>query len=325
MSATTVCVTGGSGFLGSYVVKLLLEKGYRVNTTVRDVNDAKKVAHLLALPGAAERLELFQADLLEEGSYDKAIEGCAGVFHTASPFFLANQTHESLVVPALQGTRNVLDTCARHPSVRRVIVTSSTASVYVHLGTKPADQIFTEADWSNVEGMEARGMWYCVSKTLAERAALDYPKEHSVAFEVVTMCPTMIFGPMLQPVLNESSQVVYNLLTGVTKEVPNNARAVVDVRDVAAAHIAGFEVAAASGRYILVAETTDDFEIRDAIVKAAPSALNVPTTAPPAVRAARTAVDMAKATKELGISFRPLDEMVQSTCDSLQQHGFVRF
>ncbi|OQR91658.1 hypothetical protein ACHHYP_04501 [Achlya hypogyna] len=315
-TSKTVCVTGGSGFLGSYIVKLLLEKGYRVKTTVRDVTDAKKVDHLRALPGATDRLELFQADLLQEGSFDAAIEGCSGVFHTASPFFMQNQTREAL------GTLNVLRSCARHESVRRVIVTSSTAAVYVHLGTKPAGHIFTEADWSNVEGMEKAGMWYCVSKTVAERSAFEFITEQKPAFDIVSMCPTMIFGPMLQPTLNESSQLIHNFFSGVTKTIANGSRAVVDVRDVAAAHIAGLETPSASGRYILVSTTTDDFEIRDAVRKADPAA-NLPADEPPAVRATRTLVDTTKAQAELGVSFRPLEEMVQGTVDSLHQLGFA--
>ncbi|KAG9407329.1 hypothetical protein AC1031_002057 [Aphanomyces cochlioides] len=149
-----ICVTCGSGFLGSYCVKLLLERGYRVRATVRDPTNEKKVAHLKALPGAKERLTLFKANLLEEGAFDAAIKDCLAVLHTASPFFLNNQTRENLVEPAVQGALNVLRSAARTPSVRRVVLTSSGASVYVHFGTKPADHVFTEADWSHQELME---------------------------------------------------------------------------------------------------------------------------------------------------------------------------
>ncbi|XP_057499487.1 cinnamoyl-CoA reductase CAD2-like isoform X3 [Actinidia eriantha] len=80
-----VCVTGASGFIASWLVKLLLLRGYTVKASVRDPSDQRKTEHLLALDGANERLHLFQADLLDEGSFDPVVDGCEGVFHTASP------------------------------------------------------------------------------------------------------------------------------------------------------------------------------------------------------------------------------------------------
>ncbi|KAL9142422.1 hypothetical protein ABFS82_14G167900 [Erythranthe guttata] len=85
-----VCVTGASGFIASWLVKLLLHRGYTVKATVRNLGDPSKVAHLKALEGAKERLELFEANLLEEGSFDAAVDGCDGVFHTASPVLIDN-------------------------------------------------------------------------------------------------------------------------------------------------------------------------------------------------------------------------------------------
>ncbi|KAI6685493.1 hypothetical protein NL676_031406 [Syzygium grande] len=114
MSATVgegkvVCVTGASGYIASWLVKLLLRRGYAVNASVRDPNDPKKVEHLLALDGAKDRLRLFKADLLEEGSFDAIVEGCVGFFHTASPFYHnVKDPQAELLDPALKGTLNVL-------------------------------------------------------------------------------------------------------------------------------------------------------------------------------------------------------------------------
>ncbi|XP_073045339.1 phenylacetaldehyde reductase-like isoform X2 [Primulina eburnea] len=80
-----VCVTGASGYVASWLVKLLLLNGYTVKGTVRDLGKAGKVAHLKALEGAQERLLLFEADLIEEGSLDSILHDCVGLFHTASP------------------------------------------------------------------------------------------------------------------------------------------------------------------------------------------------------------------------------------------------
>ena len=129
-----VCVTGASGFLGSHVVRILLEKGYTVHGTVRNVSDPKKTRHLTSLPGASERLHLFSAELLIADSFMEAFANCTGVFHTASPFFLSKTTMEEMVDPALKGTLNVLNTVSKNPSIKRVVITSSTAAVYADMG-----------------------------------------------------------------------------------------------------------------------------------------------------------------------------------------------
>uniref|UniRef100_A0A2C9VIK4 NAD-dependent epimerase/dehydratase domain-containing protein n=1 Tax=Manihot esculenta TaxID=3983 RepID=A0A2C9VIK4_MANES len=126
-----VCVTGGSGYLASWLIKFLLQRAYTVKATVRNPNDLKKTAYLLALEGAKERLQLLKADLLEGGSFDAAVDGCEAVFHTASPVSLqANADPQvELVDPAVKGTLNVLRSYAKVPSIKKVIITSSFASL----------------------------------------------------------------------------------------------------------------------------------------------------------------------------------------------------
>ncbi|KAF0689126.1 Aste57867_19398 [Aphanomyces stellatus] len=319
-----ILVTGGSGFLGSYCVKLLLERGYHVHTTVRNPNNEKKVAHLKALPGATERLTIFQAELLQEGAFDAAIDGCSVVLHTASPFFLQNQTPETLVEPAVQGTLNVLRSVSRAPHVRRVVLTSSTVSIYVHCGTKPESHVFNEDDWSNEDLMRKNNLWYAVSKTVAEREAWSFVEKLAAPhFDLVTMCPTWILGPMLQPELNQSSQKIFDYMTDVTKEIPLAVKTMVDVRDVALAHIVAFENPNASGRYMLVGAGPTEKEICEAIVAVSPTA-TVPTTVAPGADPVPLLYDCKKAEKELGIRFIPLTDMVAETCASLIQHGFVK-
>ncbi|XP_065854159.1 tetraketide alpha-pyrone reductase 2-like isoform X3 [Euphorbia lathyris] len=79
------CVTGGTGFIAAYLVKSLLQNGHTVRTTVRDPGDCAKVGFLSEFPGAEKRLKIMKADLMVVGSFDEAIEGVDGVFHTASP------------------------------------------------------------------------------------------------------------------------------------------------------------------------------------------------------------------------------------------------
>ena len=125
----TALVTGGTGFIALYVVKLLLEHGHHVHTTVRSLANKKKCKPLLDLqtqyPG---KLALFEADLLSHGSFFQAMQACDTVYHIASPFLVPQQIKDGIkdcVEPALNGTRNVIVSVNDTESVKRVVLTSS--------------------------------------------------------------------------------------------------------------------------------------------------------------------------------------------------------
>ena len=184
-----VCVTGGTGFLGSWCIKYLLDRNYIVHTTVRS---SSKCGFLKALPGAAERLVIFEGvDLLAKGAFTEAFRGCSAVLHTASPFFMAGGTEESLVKPALEGTRNVLTSCAEL-GIKKVVLTSSTASVYVMYGKLSDDHVYTGADWSDEAAMRARKSWYPLSKCVAEKLAWKMCEEAGIS--LVVLNPTWILA-----------------------------------------------------------------------------------------------------------------------------------
>ncbi|KAL6327014.1 hypothetical protein AAG906_013181 [Vitis piasezkii] len=249
-----VSVTGASGFIASWLVKLLLQHRYTVKATVRDPNDPKKTQHLLSLDGAQERLHLCKADLLEEGSFDSVVDGCDGVFHTASLLHWKPLTPE-LIDPALKGTINVLRSCSKVPSVKRVVVTSSLASVLL-TGKPLTPEVLIDESWfSDPVLCKESKQWYVLSKTLAEEAAWKFSKENGI--DMVTINPGWVIGPLLQPTLNLSAEQVLNLINGtlqqnVAQTFPNISSWWVDVRDVANAHIQAYEIPEASGRYCLV-------------------------------------------------------------------------
>ncbi|CAI0450133.1 unnamed protein product [Linum tenue] len=188
----TVCVTGASGYIASWLVKLLLSRGYIVRASVRDPNDPRKTEHLRALDGASERLQLFKANLLEEGSFDSVVQGCDGVFHTASPFY-----------------HDVQDP-------QRVVLTSSIAAVAYNGKPRTPEVVLDETWFSNPDFCRETKLWYVVSKTLAEDAAWKLAKEKGM--DMVTINPAMVIGPLLQPTLNTSAAAVLSIMKGRAKD-----------------------------------------------------------------------------------------------------------
>ncbi len=254
---TPVLVTGASGYIASWVVRYLLEAGHAVHATVRDPKRTDSVRHLLKIaekqPGT---LRLFAADLLLEGSFDEAMQGCEVVIHTASPFLLDGYTdaHEALVRPAVEGTRNVLRSVNRMPSVRRVVLTSSVVSVYgdtIDARDLPGN-LLDETHWNTTSSVDHSP--YNYSKVAAEREAWRIQKEQS-RWDLVTINPGMVYGPSLTTLSQSASiDTLISMGDGRLKTgVPDLISGFVDVRDVARAHLLAAFNPEASGRYLLVA------------------------------------------------------------------------
>ncbi len=158
--STPVLVTGGNGYIASWLTKYLLEQGINVRATVRDPSNEKKVGHLKKIAeNTRGRLTLFQADLLKEGSFNDAMRGCELVFHTASPFVIRGikDPQKELVDPAVKGTRNVLEAANRIESVKRVVLTSSVVAIYGDAVDmqQTKNGIFTEEHWNTTSSAAA--------------------------------------------------------------------------------------------------------------------------------------------------------------------------
>ncbi|KAG2451351.1 hypothetical protein HYH02_003955 [Chlamydomonas schloesseri] len=257
LQPATVCVTGVTGFVAGSVVSRLLELGHTVHGTCRDPSRTDTVAHLTSLPGAAERLKLFKADLLSEGSFDEPVRGCDYVIHTASPFIMdvpEAEVQAKLLGPAVKGTEHVLSAASKSPSVKRVVLTSSCAAIYGDPWEFGKDHVYTEADWNPTA--TAKVLPYYYSKKLAEQKAWEMSKAQS-QWTLVVINPAAILGPPLSKRTDsESISLLNQILKGrAYPACPHMGFGAVDVRDVAAAHTLAMSDPKAEGRYICVAKS----------------------------------------------------------------------
>ncbi|MCW7491258.1 aldehyde reductase [Leptospira sp. 2 VSF19] len=257
-SELPIVVTGGSGYIASWIVKYLLEDGKAVRATVRSLKDLSKIEHLLELKEKyKEKLNLFEADLMLDGSFDKVIADTELVIHTASPFFVAGvkDAKKQLIDPALQGTKNVLESCNRISSVKRVVLTSSVAAIYGDNidSLQVPNQTFTEEHWNTTSNLSHQP--YAYSKTLAEKEAWEIQKRQS-RWDLVVINPSFVMGPSLSKRMDGTSvEFMKNMLKGVFRTgVPDTKMGFVDFRDVAKAHILAGLTPSAEGRHITSAE-----------------------------------------------------------------------
>lgn len=251
-----VLVTGATGYIAGWLIKKLLLQGVVVHAAVRDPTNEKKLAHLLELgkehPG---NLKFFKADLLDQGSFTEGMQGCKVVFHTASPFTTKiTDPQKDLVDPALLGTRNVLESANKVNTVTRVVVTSSTASIYgdVKDVSDAPNQILTEDVWNTTCSLSHQP--YSYSKTVAEREAWKM-QEKQTRWDLVTINPTLVLGPGLSSAAtSESFSIMKQFGDGLMKSgCPRLEVGIVDVRDVAEAHIRAGFLESAKGRFIVSA------------------------------------------------------------------------
>ncbi|KAJ0714408.1 putative NAD-dependent epimerase/dehydratase, NAD(P)-binding domain superfamily [Helianthus annuus] len=317
--AKVVCVTGASGYIASWMVKLLLHHGYTVKATVRDLNDPKKTKHLLALDGAKERLHLFQADLLKDGSFDDVVKGCDGVFHTASPFFIhTDNPQEDLIDPAVKGTLNVLSSCSKVKSIKRVVLTSSVAAV-LYNGSPLTPEVVVDESWFSDQGFcKETKLWYPLSKTLAEEAAWKYVKEKVI--DMVTINPAMVIGPLLQPTLNTSARAIFNLINASTYS--NITVGCVHVKDVANAHILAFETPSASGRYCMAESVVHFSELVEILHKHYPS-FKLPDKCADDDPIVKYRISNEKVRNLMGVDYIALEDGIKETIESLKEKKYI--
>lgn len=336
-----VLVTGGTGFVGSHLVRRLLVDGYEVRASVRRLDDVVRIAPLRGLAdGTPGRLELVEADLLQPGAFDAAMAGCSVVFHVASPFLMPEQITDprrELFEPAVEGTRKLLATIERTPEVRRLVLTSTVGAIF---GTyrdvlDMRDRTLTEEYVNTSSTLENNPYHY--AKTVAEQQAWAAARAQR-RWDMVAINPGLILGPALVPGSASGSLFLMAELMGgkLFFGAPDFSFTFADVREVATAHVRAAALDTAAGRYVVARPEMVSFAEMARIIRSRhPRRLLVPRHRVPdwAVRVVgprfgltpeyirdhlgiRFAVDNRRSVKELGLEYRPVAETVLDHYDS---------
>lgn len=344
-----VLVTGATGYVAGWIVKKLLEEGLTVHAAVRNPNNKEKLEHLNTIAEKSiGNIKYFKSDLLQKDSYAEAMKGCEVVFHTASPFTSKiKDPQKDLVDPAVLGTENVLETASTTPTVKRVVLTSSCAAICTDAidCEKALGGVLTEADWNITSSINYQPYYY--SKTLAEKKAWKMA-ENQMQWDLVVINPSLVMGPALNPNSNtsESMAILKQLGDGSMKMgAPKLGIGLVDVRDVADAHIAAAFTPAAKGRHITSAHNTTFLEMGLVLQQKYGNNFPLPKKALPKwlvmivgpmmnklmtrgfIRKnvdVEWKADNSKIKKELGISFTPMQKTMEDSFQVLIDNNIIQ-
>ncbi|KAG8391925.1 hypothetical protein BUALT_Bualt01G0237600 [Buddleja alternifolia] len=274
-----VCVTGGAGYLASFLVNQLLQRGYTVHATLRNLGDESKVGLLKGFDHADTRLKLFEADIYNPDEFGYAVEGCEVVVHMATPLqhYNNNSQYKNTSEAAVGGVKSIVEGCLRSNTVKKIIYTASVvaASPLKDDGSGYKDSV-DETCWTPLnlsyqysnESLDG----YAYSKTLAEKEVLSY---NGRGIEVVTLGCGLVGGDTIQPSISESmaaliSQAindglrysVLRFLEELLAKVP-----IVHIQDVTEAHIFSMENSHVNGRFLCASAFTKSAEIASLIQK----------------------------------------------------------
>jgi len=338
---TRVLLTGGSGFIAAHVLDILLKNGHSVVTTVRSQEKADKIAKAHSSYGKDKLDFAIVEDIAQENAFDKAVVSdppFEAVIHTASPFhFNVTDVQKELLDPAIIGTTGILKSIKKSaPTVKRVVITSSFASIINPFKANWPDHTYSEQDWNPItasQAIENPANGYRASKTFAERAAWDFLEKEKPNFTIATMCPPLVLGPIVHYLnsldgLNTSNQRIRDIMLGKAKdEIPPTGTFLwVDVRDLAQCHVAAVEKEdAANKRFFITAGYFSNKEIAQVVGKHYPQYKEgLPTEKTPGGDYPEEGVykfDNKRSVDVLGVKYRELDESIKDTVKSLQAVG----
>ncbi len=227
-----VLVTGASGFIALHCIKRLLNSGFKVRGSLREIKRENEIRKYLGMEFDKEQFEICKLDLLKDEGWKESMKDCSYLFHIASPCITKEPKNENEIIqPAVEGTIRALK-FAQNSEIKKVIVTSSIASiVYGH-----NKNIYSQYDWTdNSKNLGA----YIKSKTLADKAAWDFFNNIEFpTFKMTSIHPGLVFGPLFNLKTSSSSaNLIIKMIKGEYPALPNIYFSVVDVRDVAKLHV----------------------------------------------------------------------------------------
>lgn len=277
-----ICVTGANGFIAGFIVEQLLSKGFTVHGTVRDPSNVKNrfLLEIAAKLNAHNRLRLFKADLQTQGSFDEAVKGCSVVIHTAAVVTLtyAKDPFDELIRPTVEGVENVVASCLKH-NIMKLVYTSSVATIACHDDFRPLHlrgTPFTEDVW--ITHVTPTYGTYNYTKVAAEKRLLElWPADR----QLVSILPSWCVGPQQNTQVTTSNQIIKLLVNKERPLLPRLFFDMVDVRDVAAAHVFTALNDVPNGRYNVTGNRNNSLSTIAEMVNAACPELKLRTTMAP--------------------------------------------
>ncbi|TCD61600.1 hypothetical protein EIP91_008186 [Steccherinum ochraceum] len=281
-SSQLILVTGATGFIGAHVVDELLRRGYRVRATTRSVAKGDEMRKDRSHADVGDRLDFaVVGDLTAPNGFDEAVKDVDGIIHCAAvstgiititvsteltlsvqPVAFSFENPEpDVIIPAIEGTKAIISAAAKEPKVKRVVITSSFATVLTPSRGWDPTWKYTAEQWNPITYDEAKASHdidaYRGAKKYSELYAWDYIRDHKPHFDLATIIPPMVFGPIVHSLakisdLNVSNKEIWNVASGA--EYPlQRVPGWVDVRDLAFAHVEALVRPEASNRRFLVA------------------------------------------------------------------------
>ena len=332
-----VLVTGATGFIGLHCIHQLLNQGYAVNGSLRSPKRKDEIIEALKNKNTAiENLNLFVFNLTEDNGWDEGMQGCDYLLHIASPLSVKAYDDDFFVKPAVAGVKRAFKFAKKH-NIKKVVLTSSVAAI---IETDEEKEYFDENDWSDINCREISS--YAKSKTMAERAAWDFIKEHQNPFELAVINPALVTGPSLTGDLGESNKAIEMVVTGkMPVAIPMNF-GFVDVRDVATAHILAMQNESSNGERFALSEKDLSYKeiakiLRDNGFKKAPR-ISVPIwiakflanfnkelkIAVPFMGKTRSLSKTSKAKDVLGWEPRPAEESIIDVANQIKEMGLIK-
>lgn len=325
-----VLVTGGSGYIGSAVVRQLVKSGQETKVLVRESDDLRNLAGL--------DVEYAYGDVRDYHSLEQALDGCDRVFHLAAIYAIWLPKPRLMDEVNVQGSKNVFEACLSR-GIERVVYTSSVAALGAHGRERPADETAT----FNLAHTRDR---YYLSKFRAEQVALDYCRR---GLRVVIVNPTNPCGPRdIAP--TPTGQLIINVVKGKLPGYVDGGINVSDIDDTAIGHVRAMEKGRPGEKYLLGNTNLSVKEYFDLIAEIAgvkPPAFRIPkpiaelfgymyqgvsavTRKPPITTAAWVRIgshysfwDSSKAVNELGMPQTPVRQSIESAIDWFRENGYL--